>query len=101
MEKRLAKANHLKVGDRIKLKAGELPGPGQEKNETEHSFEVVGIYTSGTADAGQYVPPVMDSANRRARHARPGHPRPAADSALHPDEGELTCPTTPSSNSPV
>ncbi|NEB74109.1 ABC transporter permease [Streptomyces sp. SID14478] len=63
VEERLAKANHLKVGDRLALKAGELPAPGQKQNETAHSFEVVGIYKSGTADAGQYVPPVTDPAN--------------------------------------
>ncbi|MGY0020562.1 ABC transporter permease [Streptomyces sp. YJ-C3] len=63
VEERLAEANHLKVGDRLQLKAGELPAPGEKQNQTAYSFEVVGIYTSGTADAGQYVPPVTDPAN--------------------------------------
>ncbi|MEU5974045.1 ABC transporter permease [Streptomyces sp. NPDC047315] len=64
VEERLAKQNGWKVGAEIKLKVGELPMPGQKKNEEEFTFRVVGIYASGTADTGRYVPPIMDPVNK-------------------------------------
>ncbi|MEU3598327.1 ABC transporter permease [Streptomyces sp. NPDC006798] len=62
VERRLAQQNRWKVGDRIKLKVG-MPQPGR-KNDKEYGFRVVGVYTSGTADTGRYVPAMMDPANR-------------------------------------
>ncbi|WP_283136146.1 ABC transporter permease [Rhizohabitans arisaemae] len=64
VEQRLATQNHWKVGDRIKLKVGEQPPPGQRKNEDEFEFTVVGIYSSGTVDTGRYVPAMMDPPNK-------------------------------------
>ncbi|MEU9608548.1 ABC transporter permease [Streptomyces sp. NPDC048057] len=64
VEQRLAQQNGWKVGDGIKLKVGELPMPGQKKNESEFTFRIVGVYASGTADTGRYVPPMMDPANQ-------------------------------------
>ncbi|MFC8093417.1 ABC transporter permease [Streptomyces sp. NPDC057301] len=63
VEERMAKANGLKVGDSVRLKVGQLPPPGQKKNEKEYVFKVVGIYKSSLADTGQYVPALMDPAN--------------------------------------
>ncbi|WP_424216269.1 ABC transporter permease (plasmid) [Streptomyces sp. BI20] len=64
VEERVAKDNNLKVGDVVKPKVGEMPGPGQKANEEELSFKVVGVYKSGTTDTGAYVPALMDPANK-------------------------------------
>lgn len=64
VEERLAKQNKLKVGDRIKLKVGTLPGPGQKRNTSEFEFTIAGIYKSNAGDSGQYVPAIMDPANQ-------------------------------------
>ncbi|WP_098246855.1 ABC transporter permease [Streptomyces formicae] len=64
VEERVAKDNHLQVGDRVKLMVGVLPGAGQERDKREYSFKVVGIYQNSTPDSGQYVPAMMDPANR-------------------------------------
>ncbi|WEB38306.1 FtsX-like permease family protein [Streptomyces yunnanensis] len=64
IEERLAKRNGLKVGDTAKLRVGELPAPGQQADDREYAFKVVGIYRSGTADTGTYVPAMMDPANQ-------------------------------------
>ncbi|MEU6846366.1 ABC transporter permease [Streptomyces sp. NPDC046716] len=64
VEERVAKDNHLKVGGVLKLKVGELPGPGQKPDTTEHPFKVVGIYKNSTADTGSYLPAMVDPANR-------------------------------------
>ncbi|MFJ2770992.1 ABC transporter permease [Streptomyces sp. NPDC087300] len=64
VEERVAKDNGLKVGDRMKLMVGVLPGAGQERDKREYSFKVVGIYKNSTPDSGQYVPAMMAPANR-------------------------------------
>ncbi|MER7761635.1 FtsX-like permease family protein [Streptomyces sp. NPDC097619] len=64
VEERVAKANGIGVGDRVALMAGVLPGPGGERDTTEHSFKVVGVYRSGTPDTGRYVPAMTDPANQ-------------------------------------
>ncbi|WP_329139913.1 ABC transporter permease [Streptomyces sp. NBC_00670] len=61
VEERVAKENRLGIGDRAKLKIGEVM-PGVDTSE--HEFEVIGIYKNGTADTGQYVPAMMDPANQ-------------------------------------
>ncbi|MFI1012832.1 ABC transporter permease [Streptomyces sp. NPDC020965] len=63
VEQRLAQQNRWKVGDRIKLKVGELPEIGKKRNEDAFTFTVVGVYSSGTADTGQYVPAMSDPVN--------------------------------------
>lgn len=64
VEERMAKQNKLKVGDKVKLKVGELPPPGEKPNTDEHEFTVVGIYKSSTADTGKYVPAITNPANQ-------------------------------------
>ncbi|MFH8615275.1 ABC transporter permease [Streptomyces sp. NPDC017979] len=64
VEQRLAKHNGWKVGDKIKLKFGELPDISKKRNETEFTFTVVGIYSSGTPESRQYVPAMMEPANQ-------------------------------------
>ncbi|RLU81806.1 ABC transporter permease [Streptomyces griseocarneus] len=64
VEERVAKDNNLKAGDTMKLMAGVLPGPGQERDKREYAFKVVGIYKNSTPDSGSYVPAMMDPANR-------------------------------------
>ncbi|MGW6461290.1 ABC transporter permease, partial [Streptomyces sp. NPDC055078] len=64
VEQRLAKHNRWKVGDRIKLKVGELPEIGKKRNEDEFTFTVIGIYSSGTPDSGRYMPAMMDPVNK-------------------------------------
>ncbi|MFC9292840.1 ABC transporter permease [Streptomyces sp. NPDC057011] len=64
IEERLATANHLAVGDRISLRVGNAPAPGQEPDRRQFEFVVGGIYRSGTPDSGRYVPAMMDPANR-------------------------------------
>ncbi|MBQ1092806.1 ABC transporter permease [Streptomyces sp. B93] len=63
VEERLAEENGLEVGDTVELRVGEIPPPGQKPNEKEYVFEVVGIYRSGIADTGSYVPAMTDPAN--------------------------------------
>ncbi|MFJ3900733.1 ABC transporter permease [Streptomyces sp. NPDC090025] len=61
VEERVAKANKLKVGDKVKLKKGDLSNGMPTE---EHEFTVIGVYRSGTPDTGQYVPAMMDPANQ-------------------------------------
>ncbi|MFQ3561848.1 FtsX-like permease family protein [Streptomyces gramineus] len=63
VEERMAKTNGLKVGDSVRLKVGQLPVPGEKKNEKEYVFKVVGVYRSSIADTGSYVPALMNPAN--------------------------------------
>lgn len=64
VEERLAKENKLEVGDRVELKVGQIPPPGEKPDETEYTFEVVGIYRNNTADTGTYVPALTHPANQ-------------------------------------
>ncbi|MEW2521613.1 ABC transporter permease [Actinacidiphila alni] len=64
IEERMAERNHLKVGDRFTLKVGEMPAPGRKRDDRPLDFVVTGVYRSGTADTGQYVPAMMDPANQ-------------------------------------
>ncbi|MQS37319.1 ABC transporter permease [Streptomyces katsurahamanus] len=64
VEQRLAQHNRWKVGDRIRLKVGELPEIGKKRNEDAFGFTVVGVYASGTPDTGQYVPAMMEPVNQ-------------------------------------
>ncbi|MFG2138621.1 ABC transporter permease [Streptomyces sp. NPDC048650] len=61
VEERVAEDNKLRIGDKVKLKIGELM-PGVDKSE--HAFKVIGIYKNTMADTGQYVPAMMDPANQ-------------------------------------
>ncbi|MEU9337281.1 ABC transporter permease [Streptomyces sp. NPDC048290] len=70
IEERLAKDNGLEPGDSIKLMVGQIPGPEDERNTSEYTFKVVGIYKNSTPDSGSYVPAVMDPANQL--YATPG-----------------------------
>lgn len=64
VEQRLAKFNGWKVGDKIKLKFGELSGGINKKNRPDFPFTVVGIYSSGTPESRQYVPAMMEPVNQ-------------------------------------
>ncbi|MFI1864034.1 ABC transporter permease [Streptomyces jumonjinensis] len=64
VEQRLAQQNRWKVGERIRLKVGQLPEIGKKRNEDAFGFTVVGIYASGTPDTGQYVPAMTDPVNQ-------------------------------------
>ncbi|MDK0524070.1 ABC transporter permease [Streptomyces sp. ML-6] len=61
VEERVAKENKLKVGDKVKLKKGDLSNGMPTE---EHEFKVIGIYKNSTAPTGQYVPAMMDPANQ-------------------------------------
>ena len=56
MEKRLAKLNNLKVGDKVKVQSG-------DKKETLE-IEIIGIYETNEQAMGQQAPPIMDPANK-------------------------------------
>ncbi|MFF3558153.1 ABC transporter permease [Streptomyces tsukubensis] len=64
VERRLARQNGWKVGDRIRLKVGALNWEGQKKNEDEFTFRLVGVYAGETTDTGRYVPAIMHPVNR-------------------------------------
>ncbi|GLF97879.1 ABC transporter permease [Streptomyces yaizuensis] len=64
VEQRLAQHNRWKVGDRIRLRVGQLPEAGKKPNKDEFGFTVVGIYAGGTPDSGQYTPAMMDPVNQ-------------------------------------
>lgn len=64
IEERLAKANGLAVGDRIRLQVGVMPAVGQEPDTRQYDFVVGGLYKSGIPDSGSYVPAMMDPANQ-------------------------------------
>ncbi|MER7196384.1 ABC transporter permease [Streptomyces sp. CB01635] len=64
IEERVAEDNRLKVGDKIKLRVGEIdPGKGGMSTK-EVEFTVGGIYKNDTADTGSYVPAVADPSNQ-------------------------------------
>ncbi|MFI1830947.1 ABC transporter permease [Streptomyces sp. NPDC020412] len=63
VEQRLAKHNGWKVGDKIKLKNGEMSGVSREKRP-DYPFTVVGTYSSGTPESRQYVPAMMEPVNQ-------------------------------------
>ncbi|MDA2303226.1 ABC transporter permease [Bacillus cereus] len=56
MEKRLAKLNNLKVGDKVKVQSG-------DKKETLE-VEIIGIYETNEQAMVQQAPPIMDPANK-------------------------------------
>ncbi|MGK4585936.1 FtsX-like permease family protein [Kitasatospora sp. HPMI-4] len=60
VEQRLANADHLKVGDKVKLKVNALDSGDLGK---EIEFTIVGVYRSGTASSSSYVPPMSDPGN--------------------------------------
>ncbi|WP_194897337.1 ABC transporter permease [Catenulispora pinisilvae] len=63
IEKRLADANHLKVGAKVHFKIGELD-PALDHTK-EFPYTVVGIYSSDKASAtGQNVPAMLDPGNQ-------------------------------------
>ncbi|MFI1226947.1 MULTISPECIES: ABC transporter permease [unclassified Streptomyces] len=59
LEKRLAEANELKVGDRVTVR----PFRGDGSTPEPQEFTVGGIYSSDTASSGQYAPALADPAN--------------------------------------
>ncbi|MDG4858620.1 ABC transporter permease [Streptomyces sp. T-3] len=63
IEERVAKDNHLKVGDKIKLNAN-IQHPDGRLGTKETDFVVGGIYRNNTADTGTYVPPMMAPSNQ-------------------------------------
>ncbi|MFI9583887.1 hypothetical protein ACIHCQ_19040 [Streptomyces sp. NPDC052236] len=63
IEERVAKDNHLKVADKIKLKAI-VRHPDGRIGFKEIGFIVGGIYQNNTADTGTYVPPMMAPSNQ-------------------------------------
>ncbi|WP_081143750.1 ABC transporter permease [Bacillus cereus] len=56
MEKRLAKQNNLKVGDKVKVQSG-------DKKETLE-VEIIGIYETNEQPMVENAPPMMDPANK-------------------------------------
>ncbi|MFJ6572682.1 ABC transporter permease [Streptomyces sp. NPDC091292] len=64
IEERVAKDNRLKVGDRIKLRAGTIDPEKGGMSTKEVEFTVGGIYKNNTADSGAYVPAMADPANQ-------------------------------------
>ena len=63
IEKRLADADHLKVGDKVHFKIGEID-PALDHTK-EFTFTVAGIYTSDKVSAtGQNAPAVLDPGNQ-------------------------------------
>ncbi|WP_329121185.1 ABC transporter permease [Streptomyces sp. NBC_01465] len=63
IEERVARDNHLKVGDKIKLNAN-IQNPDGRLSTKETDFVVGGIYKSGTADPSSYVPPMSAPSNQ-------------------------------------
>ncbi|MEV3854746.1 FtsX-like permease family protein [Streptomyces sp. NPDC050095] len=63
IEERVAKDNHLKVGDKVKLNAN-VQNPDGRLSTKEEEFTVGGIYRSSTADPGTYVPPMQAPSNQ-------------------------------------
>ncbi|WP_097923550.1 MULTISPECIES: ABC transporter permease [unclassified Streptomyces] len=59
MEKRLAEANKLKVGDKVTVR----PFLGDGSTQPPKEFTVGGVYASATASSSQYVPALADPAN--------------------------------------
>ncbi|WP_228564401.1 ABC transporter permease [Catenulispora rubra] len=63
IEKRLADADHLKVGDKVHFKIGEID-PALDHSK-EFAFTVAGIYTSDKVSAtGQNAPAMLDPGNQ-------------------------------------
>jgi putative ABC transport system permease protein len=63
IEKRLADADHLKVGDKVHFKIGEI-NPALDHTK-EFAFTVAGIYTSDKVSAtGQNAPAMLDPGNQ-------------------------------------
>ncbi|WTW99989.1 ABC transporter permease [Streptomycetaceae bacterium NBC_01309] len=60
VERRLADANGLKVGDKVRL-AVNMIGAANQNQEIE--FTVVGVYKSDTPSGDRYIPPMADPAN--------------------------------------
>ncbi|MEV0093970.1 ABC transporter permease [Streptomyces sp. NPDC050738] len=61
LEERMAKLNHLKVGDKVRLKVGEI---GVSNHGKDIEFTVVGIFKNENADTGLYTPAIMDPGNQ-------------------------------------
>ncbi|MYY13705.1 FtsX-like permease family protein [Streptomyces sp. SID4919] len=63
IEERVAKANRLKVGDRVELNANiQKPDGGLTTRKT--GFVVVGVYRNSTADPRTYVSPMQAPSNQ-------------------------------------
>lgn len=58
IEERVAKDNHLKVGDRTTFNAN-IQGPDGRLSTKKTEFTVAGIYQNDTADPSTYVPPMQ------------------------------------------
>ncbi|MGW1775580.1 ABC transporter permease [Streptomyces sp. NPDC002104] len=63
IEERVAKDNHLAVGDKIKLNAN-IQNPDGRLGTKEMDFTVGGIYTNGVPDPRAYLPPMMAPSNQ-------------------------------------
>ncbi|WP_199549224.1 ABC transporter permease [Streptomyces sp. N35] len=63
IEERVAKDNHLEVGDKVKLNAN-IQNPDGRLSTEEMDFVIGGIYRNNTADTGTYVPPMMAPSNQ-------------------------------------
>ncbi|MFC1420029.1 FtsX-like permease family protein [Streptacidiphilus cavernicola] len=64
IEQRLARADHLKVGDKLHLRVGQLPSQGGPPvSKQDFVLTVGGIYQNSAADPGQYQPADSLAAN--------------------------------------
>ncbi|MFF4095130.1 ABC transporter permease [Streptomyces sp. NPDC001834] len=64
IEERVAKDNRLEVGDKIKLRVGEIDPQKGGMSTEEVEFTVGGIYKNSIADTGSYVPAMADPSNQ-------------------------------------
>ncbi|MEU9847905.1 ABC transporter permease [Streptomyces sp. NPDC047985] len=64
IEERVAKDNRLEVGDKIKLRVGEIDPQKGGMSTKEVEFTVGGIYKNSIADTGSYVPAMADPSNQ-------------------------------------
>ncbi|MCF2131407.1 FtsX-like permease family protein [Strepomyces sp. STD 3.1] len=64
VEERVAEDNDLEVGDRIRLRVGEIDPEKGGMSTKEVEFTVGGVFRNDTADTGTYVPAMADPANQ-------------------------------------
>lgn len=64
IEERVAEDNRLKVGDRIKLRVGEVDPRKGGMSTKKVEFTVGGIFRNSIADTGSYVPAMADASNQ-------------------------------------
>ncbi|MFC7304100.1 ABC transporter permease [Streptomyces monticola] len=64
IEERVAKKNRLEVGDKVKLRVGQIDPVAGGMSKKMVEFTVGGIYKNNTRDTGSYVPAMADPANQ-------------------------------------